>query len=537
MIRGCLLLAIAAAAALALAPIAGGGHPNPVAAPRAARPPLAPAVPPTSRFGISGDYLAAVGTPAGREFASTVLGPRGRVRFFVPYDARGSFNGTACAPSPAYTAGATAWNTLLGQLRQARADGLVAQLVFEVGSGIGDTPAVPDPADPAQAEDYACGVNLALQGLWAARPAIAMPLDVEAWNEPDQTPGLGGAATGGPRSCPVSATEPAACSGPWRGAMLWYLAQTQANALRQTASGFPVVTMAALTLGAPDKLSYVDAGHTSLADAHGAPYPGYYQSLYEIVHCARGYGGCGQPGANPTAMPTDWAVHDYTDPTAQGTADLRGFVATLAQLNDRYDAGAGAHIWVTEAGVHLDSGTRRDDNHPDGVACHTTDGGDDTFGCLVDGNPAAQALGGQVWRELAGVAAPAEHGAVRVTQLFWYQFALAATTCTAAAPCQLANGVVYASGQSLPTLHSWDSALVDSAGRPRASFCALAGQPATSCPGQPDAYADAHWVEWWQQMPAQCPAHEGAWVADRGDSGVPGGQECYYSPAQPPGGD
>ena len=176
-------------------------------------------------------------------------------------------------------------------------------------------------------------------------------------------------------------------------------------------------------------------------------------------------------------MPTDWAVHDYTDPTAQGTADLRGFVTTLAQLNDRYAAGAAAHVWVTESGVHLDSGTRRDANHPDGVTCHTADGADDTFGCLVDGNPAAQALGGQVWRELAGVAAPTAHGVVRVTQLFWYQFALAATTCTASAPCQLANGVVYAGGQSLPTLHSWDSALVDSA-RPTACELLRAHRPA-----------------------------------------------------------
>jgi hypothetical protein len=531
-IRGCLLLAMVGAAALALAPIAGGGHP--VAAPRVAQRSRTPTLPATSRFGISGDYLAAAATPAGREFASAVLGPRGRVRFFVPYDARGSFNGTACAPSPAYTAGATAWNTLLGQLRQARADGLVAQLVFEVGTGIGGTPAVPDPADPTQAEDYACGVNLALQGLWAARQSTGMPVDVEAFNEPDQTPGLGNAAATGPASCPASATQPASCSGPWRAAMLWYLAQTQANGLRQSTPGFPAVTAAALTLGAPNKLSYLDAGYARLADPQGAPYPGYYQSLYEIVHCARGYGGCGQPGANPTAMPTDWAVHDYTDPTAQGTADLREFVAALAQLNNRLNAGAAAQVWVTEAGVHLDSGTRRDANHPGGVACHAVNGGNDTYGCLVDGNPETQALGGEVWRELAGVAAPTEHGAVGVTQLFWYQFALAATSCTTAAPCQLANGVVYASGQSLPALHSWDSALVDSAGRPRASFCALTSQPATDCPGQPDAYADAHWVEWWQPMPAQCPAHEGAWIADRPDSGVPGGQECYYSPAQPP---
>jgi hypothetical protein len=435
------------------------------------------------------------------------------VRFFVPYDARGFFDGTACAASPAYTEGARAWNTLVAQLAQARADGLTPQIVFTAGTRIGGTPAMPDPADGAQASDYSCGVEMALQALWASRQTTGMPVDLEAWNEPDMA---------GYKAAP------------WRAAMLWYLAQTDANALHQTAPGFPVVTVAALALGAPENLSYLDAGRTSLTSPQHTLYPGYYQALYEIVHCVRGYGGCRQPGANPTTMPTDWAVHDYTDPTAQGTADLREFVTALAQLNDRYAVGAAANVWVTESGVHLDAGTRQDANHPHGVTCHAATGSDDTFGCLVDGNPAAQARGAQIWRELADITAPTSHGAVRVTQLFWYQFALAAESCTSTNPCQLANGVAYTGGQSLPILHSWDSALVDSAGRPRASFCALVGQPAASCPGQSDDYADAHWVDWWEPMPEHCPAHDGAWIADRADSGVPDGQECYYSPSAQP---
>lgn len=72
--------------------------------------------------------------------------------------------------------------------------------------------------------------------------------------------------------------------------------------------------------------------------------------------------------------------------------------------------------------------------------------------------------------------------------------------------------------------------MVDSAGRPRASLCALTGQPASSCPGLSSAYADAHWVDWWQPMPEHCPAHFGAWVANSTASGVPDGEECYYSP-------
>ena len=532
-VRCCLVAAVVAAAGLGLASVAGGGHP--VRAHQAAHQvPQRSTVPDPvpSRFGISSDYLAAAATPAGRLFASDVLGARGRVRVFVPYDVRGAFNGSACAASPAYASGASAWSTLVAQLAQARADGLTPQLVFEVGTGIGGTPTVPDPADPAQAADYSCGVDLALHALWASRQTTGMPVDVEAWNEPDMTPGYNRASTGGP--CPAPATATTRCSDPWRAAMLWYLAQTDANALRQSAPGFPSVTVAALTLGAPDKLTYLDAGHASLSAAQGSLYPGYYQSLYEIVHCAPGYGGCRQPGANPTTMPTDWAVHDYTDPTGQGTADLREFVTALAHLNDQYAGGAAANVWITESGVHLDAGTRQDANHPRGVTCRSPLGANDTFGCLVNGNPAAQGRGAQIWRELADVAAPTSRGAVRVTQLFWYQFALTARTCTPASPCQLANGVVYTSGQSLPFLHSWDSAMVDSAGQPRASLCALTGQPASSCPGLSDAYADAHWVDWWQPMPKQCPAHFGAWVADSADSGVPDGQECYYSPSVPP---
>jgi hypothetical protein len=526
------------AAALTLAPVAGGGHR--VRAPRTPRPPRlaqrapapAPLIP--SRFGVSADYLAAATTPVGRQFASDVLGPRGRVRFFVPYDARGFFDGTECAPSPAYSAGASAWATLLAQLAQARADRLAAQIVFTNATGIGGTPMYPDPADGAQASDYACGVAMTLQALWATRQSTGMPMDVEAWNEPDLTGYTDDLAPSDP-PCAAPAGSPM-CSGPWRAAMLWYLAQTQANAVRQSTPGFPVLPVAALTMTRPQKSSYLDDGHTTLTSPAGSVYPGYYQSLYEIVHCAAGYDGCGEPGANPTTMPTDWSVHDYTDPTADGTGDLRGFAATLAQLNDRFAHGAGVSIWVTESGVQLDAGAQRDANHPGGVNCHSSVASSDTLGCLVDGNPVAQARGAQAWRELAEVSVPTQHGSVQVTQLFWFQFALSAETCSASAPCQLANGVVDTSGQSLPALHTWDSALVDSAGRPRASFCALTGEPAADCQGQPDAYADAHWVNWWQPMPGHCPAHDGAWVAYRADSGVPGGQECFYSAADPPSG-
>ena len=507
------------------APVRHPAPPHPTTTPAAA------AV--TSRYGISADYLDDAATPTGRRFASQVLGQHGRIRVFVAYDARGAAapNG-ACTDSPAYTTGAAAWTKLLWQLTQAKADGLVAQLVFSTGTGLGGVPATPDPADPSQAADYACGVRLALQALHAVEGS-GMPVDVEAWNEPENR----GYARNWDRAhgaCPAPAAQASSCSGPWAAAMLWYEAQTQASALRRADPTFPGVTVAALTMSEPQKLFFLDADHPALTSPSGAPYQGYYQSLYRIIHCAPGYGGCRQPADNPTDMPAAWGVHDYNDPTAQGTQDLSLFAHTLAQLNDRYAHGASASIWVTESGVQLDASGRRDANHPRGVTCPTSGSSPGTLACLVEGQPAAQAAGARAWHALAQVTAATRHGAVTVGQLFWFQFALAAQTCTAAVPCQLADGVAYRSGQSLPVLHAWDSALVDSSGRPRASFCALTGQPEASCAGQADAYADAHWVDWWQPMPQRCPAHDGAWVADNPDSGVPGGQQCYYSPSSAP---
>ena len=171
----------------------------------------------TSRYGISADYLDDAATPTGRRFASQVLGQHGRIRFFVPYDARGAAapNG-ACTDSPAYTTGAAAWTKLLGQLTQAKANGLIAQLVFSTGTGLGGVPATPDPADPSQAADYACGVRLALQALHAVEGS-GMPVDVEAWNEPENA----GYARNWDRAhgaCPAPAAQAPSCSGPWAAA-------------------------------------------------------------------------------------------------------------------------------------------------------------------------------------------------------------------------------------------------------------------------------------------------------------------------------
>jgi hypothetical protein len=509
-------------------------------------------------FGISSDYLAEASTPAGISFHQEVLGAGGHVRVFVAYDARGYFNGTECASSPAYLDGAVAWNQLLSALGAAQAEGLAAEVVFDTGTGIGSPPADPDPASPAQAADYSCGIRLALSALAAAAAppvtpvsfdpasvattpvtppagsaaAVAMPAEFEAWNEPDND----GYAENWNEPCATPDVAPS-CSGPWQAAMLWYLAQTQANSLHNADPvSFPTVTVAALTMSRPEKLYFFDANRTTLSDSSGQLYGGYYQELWGIVHCAAGFGGCEDTADSPTTMPSAWAVHDYADVTAGGTRDLAAFETALAQLNDRYASGAGAAVWITEAGVQLNSSFRTDDNDPDGVRCAAPGVAADTFGCMVDGNPAAQARGGTAWLALAGVAHPTDAGTISVTQLYWYQFALGELQCTATAPCHLGAGVTETAGETLPGLFAWDSALVDSSGGLRASFCAITRQPSADCTGRADDYANAHWEDWFQdaEMPAACPAHYGAWVADNADSGVSGGEECFYSPNSPP---
>jgi hypothetical protein len=503
-----------------------------------ASPPAAPQASSLS-YGISSDYLTYADTPQGQRFAAAVLGRSAHVRISVAYDALAYWDGHACAASPAARAGATAWSKLKRLLTRARTDGLNPEVVFAEGTGIGGVPVTPDPADPVQATDYRCGVRGLMQTLFTDAGQYQMPAQFEAWNEPDND----GYSHGWDQNCPSPAQAAPSCSGPWRAAMLWYIAQAEANSLYEADSGagFPPLTVAALTISAPEKLYFLDAGHLALSAPDGQAYNGYYQSLYRIVHCAPGFGGCQQGPYAPTAMPTAWAVHDYDDPTAGGTADLQAFEAALAQLNDAYASGAGAQVWITEGGVQLDSSVTSDLNLPAGLGCPASNLRADnagTLGCRQDNRPENQAAGATVWRSLGTLSHPTASGQIAVSQLYWYQFQLPALRCTLRSPCKLGHGVVYDSGQVLPTLHAWDSALVDSTGSPRASFCVLTSTPVSSCGGKPHDYAASRWYHWWQyaEMPAACPAHYGAWVADNAGSGLPNGEECWYDPASPPAG-
>jgi hypothetical protein len=100
------------------------------------------------------------------------------------------------------------------------------------------------------------------------------------------------------------------------------------------------------------------------------------------------------------------------------------------------------YVWVTEAGVEPGSQTRSDHNHGSCRGPEADNAG--TLGACVDGVPDAQRRGAQAWRKLLYVSAPG----VRTTQVYWFEFQL---------------------------ISSWDSALIDAAGHPRPSLCALVG--------------------------------------------------------------
>jgi hypothetical protein len=222
-----------------------------------------------------------------------------------------------------------------------------------------------------------------------------------------------------------------------------------------------------------------------------------------------------------------------------GTADLRAFETALARLNDAYASGAGAQVWITESGVQLDSLATNDLNLPAGTSCQGNDirGYDArTFGCLQDNRPENQAAGAGAWRSLGTLTHSTKRGQIAVSELYWYDFQLSTVSCMPQSPCDLGRGIVYERGQVLPELHSWDSALVDSTGKPRPSFCVVTGAPVSRCAGSPHDYEASRWYPWWQpaEIPTPCPAHFGAWVADKADSGLPNGVECRYDASTPP---
>ena len=159
--------------------------------------------------------------------------------------------------------------------------------------------------------------------------------------------------------------------------------------------------------------------------------------------------------------------------TGSYTANLDAFTAIL---DAHYGAGYNAPIWITEAGAQLQGGNARE---PDGRApnCDNGEAGDDLLpsglwrisACLDQGGPTGhlrQAWAAKAWLELP-ILNP------RVTQIDWHE------------PDDVAHS-------------GWDSALLDPAFQPRASYCviayaeeppAAAGDP--RCRGNPLDVGDA----------------------------------------------
>jgi hypothetical protein len=129
--------------------------------------------------------------------------------------------------------------------------------------------------------------------------------------------------------------------------------------------------------------------------------------------------------------PDRYSGHAYLDVTSGGTdgdQESRNLVNMVQAIDP------GGAVWITEAGDWLD--------HP--------------WNPSTDENPAAQAKAARAFLTLGSIP--------HVEALFWYQY-------------KSASGL-------------WDSALVDSSGAPRESWCVLYGQTPTSCTGDPGDSGD-----------------------------------------------
>lgn len=400
-------------------------------------------------------------------FRKQVLDPPGHLRLWIPYDALYAWSPSAnggrggCGWSP-YSYGSrapfndangmTLFGRLVWDIQGAEQLGLTPEIVISAGSGLG-APSYPDPGygdgrslfaglTPA-GQDYYCGV-LGIAGWLKAALGSHAPNQFEAFNEPDaQSPYTGYLANacaaysscGGPSPGSLynhggylCGRRYAAC-GPLEAAELWELAQTAVRAAGSTDG-----RMAALSMTQPEH-------------QYGKE---YIQQLEGLSRCAPGFLAPGRPCLQFSRY---WAVHDYDDPTAGGTEDLRAFENTLSRSVGPAERRTPVSVWVTESGVELSSPTRADLNRRGCSSADRSTSG--TLGACVNGNRRAQVRGARAWRRLLDVHAPG----VRTTQLYWFEFQL---------------------------IQGWDSALVDSSGKPRPAFCALVS--GLRCDGNPTDY-------------------------------------------------
>lgn len=419
------------------------------------------------------------GAVAFRAFRTQVLSPSGKggyLRLWIPYDTLSSWNPSinggrggcdwsayAFGPPAHFNAvnGETLFDQLVWNIQGAIALKLTPEIVISAGSGEG-VPSYPDPGygdgrnlfagTTTAGDDYLCGV-LGVMGWLRAELGARAPTHWEVFNEPNAYGPYQGYLHNGCAAHDSCGTPPkgadynhagylcgsryAAC-GPLEAAELWELAQSVVSD-----QGWRDERVAALSMTNPESSFGMQ----------------YIEQLRALSSCAAGFTALrgGQPKSCSTAsrFPRYWAVHDYDDPTSGGTADLQSLENTLSNLAGKpHLAGPGAlSVWVTEAGIELASPTPADLNRR---GCSVAGAAQRaSLGACVNDNPANQQRGALAWRSLLNVKA---HD-VQTTQVYWFEFQL---------------------------IDSWDSALVDSGGKPRQSFCALVS--GFSCDGNPTAY-------------------------------------------------
>jgi hypothetical protein len=145
------------------------------------------------------------------------------------------------------------------------------------------------------------------------------------------------------------------------------------------------------------------------------------------------------PKGRLKALPKTWGFHPYYDTTqgvTTGTRSLSSFLGKLEKDPDSHVKKGALRLWLTETGTLLEHGgaTR--------LTCTTA----------ILGKPDLQRKGGSAVYALAKLG--------RVDRVYWWQFQ-----------------------QADPGWPGrWDSAMIDNTGKPRASFCALAGD-AAGCDG------------------------------------------------------
>ena len=381
-------------------------------------------------------------------FRGTVLTPSGAagyVRFWIPYDALGycpagdscTTNQGECTASPC----PSEWRSpAVGpadlQYPGSRGAGANPRCGRQFGERARRRPGFPDPlygagssyvtGTTAAGQDYYCGVWALIFYTRAVLGASAVP-QWEAFNEGNAYPAWNGNLNGicNASASPCGGSHPGyLCGsnyincGPLELAGLWELAQ--AVVLNNGWSGNQAI------------------GAYSGTDAETSYITGYVGQLNGFHNAASGF-----PNWWQGRWPGSWSIHDYEDPTnTTGTADLQWF-------EQQIDLYAGASVWVTEAGVHMQDGTTSDKNGS--APCGATL----TFGYCVNAttdpsNAASyQAAGAEVWKALGSV----HYLSVGTSEVYWYEFA---------------NPNPGATGSK------WDSALVSNGGaQPYDTLCAL----------------------------------------------------------------